>query len=235
MISNLSPGTYSVTVTDANGCTCSKTVTLNNPPAMSCNITVNNQVLCYGGNTGKVTATASGGTPAYSFLWSTGATTAMISNLTAGTYTVTVTDANNCKCISSVTLTEPIELECWVTIDEDIECFGDNTGKLTVSASGGTPGYTYAWSNGANTAMISNLPAGTYTVTVTDANGCICTKSMTLTQPPLLTCDITINDNISCTGYNDGKVTANANGGTPGYTYALEQWRQYCYDQQPVR
>ena len=220
MISNLTAGTYTVTVTDANGCTCTKSMTLNDPPQLNCSITINNHVSCYGGNDGKLNSNCQRRHTRLYFAWSNGANTAMINNLSIGTYTVTVTDANGCTCVSSATITEPIELECWVTIDNEISCYGGNDGKMTVTAGGGTPGYTFAWSNGANTAMINNLTAGTYTVTVTDANGCTCTKSMTLSDPPQLNCSVTINDHVSCFGGNDGKLTANANGGTPGYTYA---------------
>ena len=220
-IYNVGAGTYSVTITDYNGCTCSKTVTVVNPTNINCAITINKHVSCYGGSDGKLTASASGGTAPYSYMWSNGEITAMNSNLSAGSYTVTVTDANGCTCIQSATITEPIELECWVTINQNIDCYGANTGKLTVTAGGGTPGYSYQWSNGANTPMISNLLAGTYTVTVTDANNCICIKSMTLTNPPAVNCSVSMNSQPSCMGASDGQLTANASGGNPGYSF---QW-----------
>ena len=219
MISNLTAGTYTVTVTDSEGCTCISSATITEPPALNCSVVVDNQISCFGGSDGKLTAMASGGTPGYTFMWSNGVNTAMNANLPSGTYTVTVTDANGCTCVKTVTLNDPPQLNCSITINNHVSCFGGNDGKLTASANGGTPGYTYAWDNGANTAMISNLTAGTYAVTVTDSEGCTCVSSATITEPPALNCSVVVDNEISCAGGSDGKLTAMVSGGTPGYTF----------------
>ena len=219
MINNLSAGTYTVTITDANGCTCTKTVVLDNPNALVCDIIINDQISCVNGNDGKLTATASGGTPGYTFMWSTGATTAMISNLPQGTYTVTVTDANNCQCVTSVTLNDPPQLNCSIAENNPISCFGGSDGSLTGFGNGGTPPYSFSWSTGAVTQTINNLSQGTYTLTVTDANGCTCVTSHTLTHPPMLTCEVDVIQDVSCFGGTDGILQVIVGGGTPGYTY----------------
>ncbi|NVK05552.1 MAG: hypothetical protein HWD92_12060, partial [Flavobacteriia bacterium] len=184
-ISNLIAGTYTATITDANGCTTTESVTITQPAsALSASAVVNANVLCFGNATGAATVTATGGTSPYTYSWSNGATTASISNLIAGTYSVTVTDVNGCQDTASVTITQPsAALAVSLVGSLNINCFGDSTGSIDVMASGGTTPYTYSWNTGASGTSISNLTAGTYAVTVTDANGCTDTLSVTLTQP----------------------------------------------------
>jgi hypothetical protein len=181
-ITGLTAGTYTVTVTDANGCAdvCSSQV---NEPG--CNLTASatgTNVSCNAGTNGTATATPSGNLSPVTYAWSNGATTATISNLTAGTYTVTVTESVNCTATASYTVTEPsdITLACAKT---DATTTGGSNGTATVTATGGTSPYTYLWSNGATTASITSLTAGTYTVTVTDANGCSDVCSSTIVEP----------------------------------------------------
>ncbi|MBL0051106.1 MAG: SprB repeat-containing protein [Bacteroidetes bacterium] len=182
--SNLSAGTYTATVTDANGCTatCSYTVTQPTPLVATCSGT---NVTCKGASTGSAAVVASGGTAPYTYLWSNGKTTASNNGLSAGTYTATVTDSKGCTAKCSYTVTEPsyVVATCSGT---NVNCYGGNNGSASVTASGGTPSYTYMWSNGKTTSSNSNLSAGTYTATVTDANGCTATCSYTVTQPTLL-------------------------------------------------
>src|SRR6185312_10668048 len=136
---------------------------------------IQHQYSCNGGNTGSATVTAAGGVPAYNYNWTpSGGTNATASNLTAGTYTCTVTDANGCSATSSITLTQPATLTANITATTHELCNGASTGSSTVTAGGGTVAYTYAWApSGGTNATASNLSASTYTVTVTDANGCI--------------------------------------------------------------
>lgn len=169
---NLAAGTYSVTVTDANGCTTTGSATVNNlngPSISSLNTT---PALCNGGN-GTATVTATGGTPGYTYLWSNGGTTATITEA-AGTYTVTVTDSNGCLTTGSGTITEPTAISVGVSNTPDT---GAGDGTATANPSGGTGPYTYAWSTTPTqtTQTATNLGAGSYTVTVTDANGCTST------------------------------------------------------------
>ncbi|MBC6992536.1 SprB repeat-containing protein, partial [Lewinella lacunae] len=121
-------------------------------------------VLCNGDTDGTLTVVATGGTLDYTYLWSNGQTTATATGLAAGTYTVTVTDANGCTETATGTVNEPTDLEAAIA-DTDVLCNGDTDGTLTVVATGGTPDYTYLWSNGQTTATATGLAAGIYTVT----------------------------------------------------------------------
>ena len=215
---NLSAGNYVVTVTDANGCISTSSVTITQPAVLA-STTSQTNVTCNGG-TGSATATPSGGTPNYTYSWSpTGGNAQTANNLSAGTYVVTVTDANGCTALSSVTLTQPSALIAAST-QVNVLCNAGSTGSATVSPSGGTPNYTYAWSpSGGNAQTANNLSAGTYQCTVTDANGCSNVISVTINQPQALTAPTTA-VNILCNGGSNGSATATPSGGTPGYTYS---------------
>jgi uncharacterized repeat protein (TIGR01451 family) len=214
----LAAGDYSVTVTDANGCEATATVTITQPDIIE--LTVSGvDPLCFGGNDGEASVSASGGTAPYTYLWSDGQTTQAATGLTAGTYTVTVTDANDCSVSESVTLTEPTELLAEV-VAGSIDCFGESDATATVTATGGTPPYTYLWDDPASqtTATAVGLSAGTYQVTVTDSQGCIVVESITIVEPAAL--ELTIDsDDVLCFGESTGSATANVSGGTPDYTY----------------
>ncbi|MCB9332824.1 MAG: SprB repeat-containing protein [Lewinellaceae bacterium] len=132
--------------------------------------------------TGSINLTVSGGTPTYSYAWTGGATGQNPANLSAGTYTVTVTDANGCTATTSATVTEPPGLSLSASANPT-DCNGAATGSINLTVSGGTPTYSYAWTGGATGQNPGNLSAGTYTVTVTDANGCTATTSATVIEP----------------------------------------------------
>ena len=181
----LSAGTYTATVTDGNGCTDTVIITITQPPAITIQSGSSN-VLCPGGNSGSATAVVSGGNPGYTYSWAPGGqTSANASNLTAGTYTLTVTDASGCTLTSTVTITQPppISLSTNVT---NVQCNGGSDGSASASGSGGTSPYFYSWNTAPvqNTATATGLTAGTYIVTVTDAQNCTFTQSVTVTQPP---------------------------------------------------
>ncbi len=217
-ITGLAPGNYSVTVTDSNTATAVASVTITQPTILTA--TVNgSDVTCSGESTGSATVTAGGGTPGYTYLWSNGVTTATISNVAAGNYSVTVTDGIGCTTSTSITITQPTVVSAIISSSTNVACNGDNTGSATVLASGGTPGYTYLWSNGATTVTASNLVAGSYTVTVMDVNNCSQTTSITITEPTAISANITSITDVACNGAADGSATVSASGGTPGYTY----------------
>ena len=216
-ISNLAPGTYTVTVLDANFCSQTASITINSGGS---NVTASVQttdISCFGGNNGTATATANNGVAPFTYAWSNGGNTQTISSLSVGTYTVTITDNAGCTATSAGTVSQPTQVNVNVT-DNDISCFGANDGSATASANGGTPGYTYAWSNGGNTAIISNLSAGTYTVTVSDSNGCTTSGSTTITEPNEISVNVTTTPAVC--GFNNGTASAAASGGNVPYTYA---------------
>ncbi|MBI2271082.1 MAG: PKD domain-containing protein [Bacteroidetes bacterium] len=217
-VSGLSAGSYSVTTTDDKGCTTLATVIISLFPSISSSATQTN-VSCLGGNNGSATVIPSGGTSPFSYLWSSGQTTSTASGFSAGNYSVTITDANGCTAISSVTITQPSTALASGTSQGNVSCFGGSNGTASVSASGGTPGYTYLWSNGQTTSTASGLQAGTYSVTTTDANGCTSVASLTIIQPAAALTATVLYNNVSCFGAGNGSASVSASGGTPGYNY----------------
>ena len=218
--SGLGAGIYNVTVKDANNCTATASVTITQPSALTLTATQSN-VLCFGGNTASVTLTGAGGTGAYQFKKGSGAYQAIatFSSLSAGTYTFTVKDANNCTATLSVTITQPTVL-AGTTTTTNVSCNGGNNGTATVTATGGTATYTYTWntSPAQYTATASGLSAGTYAVIVKDANNCTATTSVTITQPTVLALTTT-QVNVLCNGATTGSATVTATGGTGTKTY----------------
>ena len=218
-ISGLTAGTYTVTVTDANGCTKTTSATVTQPSDIA-PVFLTTHVTCYGGNNGAIDMSVSGGTPGYTYLWSNGATTQDLMNLTAGTYTVTVTDANSCTKAVGIIVVQPSEIIVSET-HVNVLCNGASTGSIDLTASGGTGALSYDWSHIAgnnNPQDPTGLAAGTYCVTVTDANGCTKTLCATIMEPPALQLSA-IATNASCTGLADGSIDLTVSGGTPGYTY----------------
>ena len=241
-INSLPAGTYSVNITDANGCTNTQTITLTEPPVLTASTTAVTyaggwNVSCNGANDGAIDLTVGGGTPGYSYVWNNGATTEDLSGLTAGTYSVTITDANGCQHSNQIFINQPEELtsEPEITSDyngSDISCFGASDGSASLSVNGGTPGYTYIWMNSdneviGNSPTISGIPSGVYNVLTIDANGCQSSASVTLSDPEFLFTDInTLTDYyglpVSCENKEDGVIEVVFEGGTPTYTIAWE-------------
>jgi hypothetical protein len=179
-ISSVGAGTYTVTVADASGSTATASATITQPSAVVATSTSVTDVSCNGGSDGSITLSGTGGSSPYTYAWTNGTTTASNSNLTAGIYTVTITDANGCTGTSSSTVTEPNAI--LISLSSTNESCTGNDGTVTASASGGSNPYTYNWSNAATTANITNLSAGTYTVTVADANGCSDVSSVSISK-----------------------------------------------------
>ncbi len=224
--SGLIAGTYTVQVSDANGCATGTTVTITQPAAaLSVGITAQTNVLIYGQSTGAATASASGGTSPYTYSWSTNPVqnTASATGLSAGTYTVTATDANGCSAASTVTITQPLSpLSAAITAQTNVGCFGASTGSATASGSGGTAPYTYQWNTAPaqGTATATGLSAGTWTCTITDANGAVTTTSVTITGPAAaLAASIPDRTDVDCRGNSTGSATVGATGGTAPYTF----------------
>jgi gliding motility-associated-like protein len=220
--SNLTAGTYTVSVTDLNGCITTSTVTITQPTALAANGSTITNVLCNSGNNGSLTVSVNGGSPGYTYSWlPSGGNGVTASNLTVGVYTVSVTDLNGCTLSSTATVTEPIALAANSTTITNVLCNGENNGSVTVSVSGGSPGYTYSWSpSGGSGVTANNLTAGTYTVAVTDGNGCTLTSSAAVTEPTALGANGTTITNVLCNGGNNGSVAVSVSGGSPGYTYS---------------
>jgi large repetitive protein len=215
--SNLSAGSYTVTVTDGSGCVSSVSLSITEPGALSLSTSSTN-ANC-GSSDGTATVSASGGTPGYSYLWSpSGQTGATATGLSAGTYSVTITDGAGCQSTASVSVTSNNAATVSVASATNITCNAGTDGSASVSVTGGTPGYTYSWApQGGTGSSASNLPADTYTVTVTDGAGCVSSITLTLSEPSAIIPAATATG-VSCFGGSDGSATVSVSGGTPGYT-----------------
>ncbi|MFL5765659.1 MAG: gliding motility-associated C-terminal domain-containing protein [Bacteroidia bacterium] len=218
-VTGLCPGTYTVNVVDINGCNDTGVVTITEPPLLLAN-PVSTNVLCFGACNGTATSTPTGGTPPYSYNWSpgspTGDGTPTITNLCPGAYSVTVMDSHSCVSTQGVVVTEPPALTANAT-HTNVTCNGACNGTASAAPTGGTPGYTYAWSTGATTSTISGLCPGSYTVTVSDANLCTNSQTVVITQPSSLTVSVS-STALACNGYCNATATATILGGTPTYT-----------------
>ena len=171
------------------------------------------------GSDGNIELSVIGGVPGYSFNWSTGSNEEDVDNLFAANYTVTVTDTNGCSKMSNMTLTEPIAPVSLLESHIDVGCFGESTGSIDLIVSGGTPPYTYLWSNSSTTEDLSDLIVGTYSVTVTDSLGCTEFLSIDIGEPSAPISVILSPVDVLCTGDSTGSVDALVSGGTAPYTY----------------
>jgi gliding motility-associated-like protein len=206
-------GDWGVTVTDATGITATSTITVGEPPLLETNIEPFGDICL--GTDGELIANTMGGTPPYSFTWSSGQTTQTISNLAIGFYSVTVTDANNCYITDGTTINNPLSIEVKST---DASCFGSSDGSLEAIVTGGTGPYNYIWNNGSTDSNPDMLPTGTFTVTVTDVNDCTDTGTGIINEPSDI--DITIDITGQCT--NNINVEVTATGGPGALTYQWE-------------
>jgi hypothetical protein len=218
---NLNAGAYNVTVTDANGCSTTSLANVADGCA-GCNLIASNvftNVLCNGESTGSIDLTPLAGTAPYTYNWGGGVTTQDLTGLAVGTYTVTVTDVNGCTTTSSAIITEPVTALSASNVVTNILCNGDLTGAINLTATGGTGAYTYDWGAGLTTEDLNGLSDGTYSVTITDANGCTTTSSATITEPATALSASSTSTNVSCNGSSNGTVTVNVNGGTAPYSF----------------
>jgi len=220
-LTNVPASSYTVVVTDMNGCTDQLTETINEPLNVLSSTETLTNINCFGDATGSIDPGISGGTSPYTYAWSNGATSAVNNTLVAGTYDLMITDFNGCTANYSYSLTEPLAPLSIALTGTDINCFGDNSGNVSSVVTGGTAPYTYLWNNGEATPSISNLVAGNYDLTVFDDKGCFALQNVTLTQPlaPLSITSTFVD--VDCFGNNSGSIDATVLGGSAPYVY---QW-----------
>jgi gliding motility-associated-like protein len=214
----LPAGVFFVSVTDANGCSVSSVVTVTEPAVLTLTLSASN-LICANNNGGQISASPSGGTAPYSYLWNNGQTTATATGLAAGTYTVFVTDARGCQTNGQSSLSQPVALNITLDSVRNASCDGSANGSAFVSAQGGIAPYTYLWSDGQTTAAATGLASGTYSLTVTDANGCANVLTASVTDPVALQIVQITNTAVSCRGGNDGSAAAVVNGGVSPYNF----------------
>ncbi len=215
LIENLGPGTYTVYVTDANGCETSCEITIDEPLEMTCSIDEYEDVSCYGAEDGQAQVTVTNGVEPFSYLWkdaddnTVGGDSPLIENLGPGTYTVYVTDANGCETSCEITIDEPLEMTCSIDEFHDASCEnGSMDGWAQVSVTNGVEPFSYLWKDesdntvGGDAALIENLGPGTYTVYITDTNGCETSCEVTIGEIPCeVTCETAygmLEDNATC-------------------------------------
>jgi len=218
-VNNLCVGAKdSVTVTDAHGCVADTTVKITDPPPITYT-TDSTAALCGKASGSACLITVSGGTPGYTYSWNTGATTSCLNNVNADVYQVTITDANTCTVVVTITVPTISGDSAKIVSTVNELCFGGNNGSATATVWGGTAPYTYTWQTTTPTQTsltATGLVAGTYTFSVTDANGCIYKTYATITQPTPV--NVIVPPDTICIGQT-GTLTATASGGTPPYTY----------------
>jgi gliding motility-associated-like protein len=219
-VNGLGTGTFTVTVTDAGGCTASASVTF--APAGTITLVVDTVPAYCGQSDGKAYVTPSGGTPAYTYVWSSGGSTTDSSvHLAANTYTVTVTDANHCTATASATIRAAAGVVLSLVSEHDVTCYGDTNGTITVAAAGGVGPYSYTWSPSVSTTTsATNLRPGSYTIVATDANNCTSSLPVTVGQPGAVSVSTTTTQS-NC-GVSTGSATAIVSGavGTPTYQWS---------------
>ena len=217
-VTNLGAGTFNVTVIDAKGCNSSSGATISQPLPLFLNIAGYSNLSCYNDSSGYIYVNADGGMPSYSYTWSNGDVTQDISGLSQGNYSLTVHDMNGCQQTISQTINQPLQLGSGIA-GTNVTCSGASNGSVTLTVTGGTPAYSYFWSNGQTTQNLSNVPGGNYSVVIHDANNCSIVNNFNVTQPQPVNVGVNIT-NVSCSGGSNGVVSLTVTGGTPAYSYA---------------
>ncbi|MFH1321251.1 MAG: T9SS type A sorting domain-containing protein [Bacteroidota bacterium] len=228
----LTTGGYSLTVTDANGCTAYGSIFVTQPQPLTASVTFTD-LTCNGICDGSATAIPSGGTAPYSYLWDDPATQtdSTATGLCAGTYNVTVTDTFSCTTTAQVNLTEPSPIA--LSLTSNPAACGISDGSAAVTVTGGIPPYYYIWNDpaGQTNSTATGLPAGIYTVTVTDFNGCLLSASIAVVDSDGPDVNIASTTGVSCFGGGDGEAIVTVSGGTSPYTYT---WYPVCANNDTV-
>jgi gliding motility-associated-like protein len=218
-VDSLTIGIYTVIILDSNGCVLTYLDTVPGPQLPLSGTITTQDILCFGDDNSTIDIQISGGTTPYSYSWSNGSNDEDLDSLMAGIYTVIVTDTNACVYTLTDTIFAPSAPLSLVLTSNDVLCAGDSTGAISVAVTGGTPGYSYSWSNGGTTDSLNAIQAGIYTVIVTDSNGCTISLSDTIFElnPPILL-NATITDP-NCFAGVYGTIQTTLSGGTSPYTY----------------
>lgn len=217
--SSLPAGTSTLNITDMNGCSTMRSVIITNFGAPIINTGVL-AVSCFGGADGIITTTVSGGTPAYTYSWSTGASSGTLTGLSAGVYSLVVVDANQCATSYSVQVSEPAALVTTLNYTNTSGCNQTGSVTATILAGGGTPGYTYLWQPGGyTTASVLNVPSGNYTVTVKDTKQCAKTETLSVEALYVPMTVVLQSESQPWCKTLEGSLSVGVSGGNPSYQY----------------
>ncbi|HXK80769.1 MAG TPA: gliding motility-associated C-terminal domain-containing protein [Bacteroidales bacterium] len=239
---NLSAGIHTVTVSDNNSCSTVGTINITSPTDLAISAVQTSEVSCNSYNNGEAEIEITGGIIPYTLSWDNGITNGTISdintnnytisNLTAGTYTISVVDASSCLVVTTLEITEPEAISSIISIVDNVDCYGEQTGEAQILISGGIPNFDIAWSNGTINGNLNNvnfgphtlssLGNGTYTITITDANNCEYITNFNITQPLQLSLAFSNTNNVSCYNGSDGSFDITIINGTPNYNLSWD-------------
>lgn len=215
-ISAIGSGIYQITVTDANGCSIEGSYSVGAPNQLDVTFVLES-VSCFGAEDGSIMLTVEGGSMPYTYAWSDGSTESSLTGLGPGNYTVTITDNDGIQSFETFVVDEPDEIILVESISL-VSCNGAADGSITLDVSGGSGALSYLWSSGESASSLSGLNPGTYSVTVSDENGCSIVRSFDITEPELLEVSGSVS-HLSEEGANDGLVNLTVIGGVEPYTY----------------
>lgn len=223
VFNNLSAGNYNVIVLDGNTCVENLPFLIDSASPIAAQIDSQTEVDCFGNNNASIQLSASGGNSNFTFdLGTQTNATGFFQNLTAGNYTISITDGNNCQTTIEANISQPSEISPSLINAQQVNCFGENNGSFQIQASGGTGSYNFSMGNETNsTGIFENLTAGSYTISITDTNNCLSTFETTITQPDLITSSISALQNVNCFGENNGSLELQASGGTGNLIFTL--------------
>lgn len=236
-ITGLAQGTYAVRVTDDFGCWAEESKTILEPAAISLALTKKSynglDVSCHNAGDGEIYLSVNKGIAPYSYAWSNGRSQKDNIGVSPNIYSVTVTDMNTCRQSGSITIANPAAVTNDIQQTSNfngfaVSCFGNSDGSVKVITTGGTGAYTYVWSNGATSQVNTGLRAGLHTLTTRDSNGCTNTGSILLTQPDALSVAVEGVTPVSCFGQGDGAIDLAGGGGVTPYLFSLDQisWQE---------
>lgn len=213
-------GNYTCLITDANGCLKSVNANIKEPSSLIASIEAVSNIRCAGEVSGSINISVTGGSPPYTYVWSNGANTEDLANIPVGSYSVLITDVNGNKQTLKAAITQPSVLKLKVAEVKSLTCYENNSGSITTTITGGVPPYNFIWDNGARTQDLNGLAAGTYSISITDKNGCKNSESITVKQPSALSVKIAEVKSLTCNGDNKGAINIDVEGGVAPYSYS---------------
>lgn len=218
---SLSPGPYFIVVRDATFCLDTVFFDINAPDSLAANMYAERAISCFGNDDGRINTLVTGGTGPYTYTWDNGQAAPLRDGLEAGTYRLTVTDANACTVIDAFNLQQPDSLSIQIQAT-DVQCFGDSTGRIAPIVTGGSGTYQFNWNNASTDSLQTGLEAGQYCVTVSDRNACVTNTCIDLTQPTAISVDSFRVTPVDCYGQFTGQASVFVSGGNGPYEYLWE-------------